>query len=186
MPASEQAHTVTAVITPVEVRPCTSADLDALLAYDHGCERAIEELRFRQQHDGETTFLTAWHGKIPVAHCDIRWGSLRDPAVQAALPACPEIASLLVFPDEYQHHGIGTAVIGAASRLVVECGFDDVGIAVGNDNPAAARLYRRLGFQSAGIEYDDSWTYRDGNGVERTMIDRVSFLVHRPYRTLGV
>jgi ribosomal protein S18 acetylase RimI-like enzyme len=61
--------------------------------------------------------------------------------------------------------GVGSAVLQHLERVAAERGCLSVRLAVGKDNPAALRLYRRLGYEVTGEEVQ-RWTYEDG---ERTV-----------------
>lgn len=57
--------------------------------------------------------------------------------------------SVAVDPS-YRGYGIGSALFDAMDRRAAELGFDVVGLLVDLDNPAAERLYERLGFRTVG------------------------------------
>ena len=57
--------------------------------------------------------------------------------------------SVAVDPS-YRGSGIGSALFDAMDRRAAELGFDVAGLLVDLDNPAAERLYERLGFRTVG------------------------------------
>src|ERR1022692_3556307 len=95
-----------------------------------------------------------------------------------ALPIyCPEINGLAVWPTGLRSHGIGTAIIGAAEALARERGRSQIGLGVDDDNPRAAALYLRLGYQETGRRYLDRYYYLDDNGHRHDVADPARFLV---------
>ena len=52
---------------------------------------------------------------------------------------------------EFRGHGVGTALLQAMTAKAHADGHEHVALIVDQDNPAAERLYARLGFQRAGI-----------------------------------
>ncbi|WP_063827492.1 GNAT family N-acetyltransferase [Streptomyces qaidamensis] len=104
----------------------------------------------------------------------MRWGGC-DAAVRAALPGCPEINALSVWPPA-RSHGIGTALIEAAEERAREPGRTAIGLGVAEDNPRAAALYARLGHQPP-VPYVGRWSYQDHAGVTRECAERLTFLV---------
>ena len=50
------------------------------------------------------------------------------------------------------------------------------GLGVTQDNPNAARLYRRLGYLAT-VRYVDSWSYVDDAGTKHDVDDPATFMV---------
>lgn len=131
------------------IRDCAPGDLPAL-EHDlpsHGAELHARFLH--RQRAGEATYLVAWSGPRPVGSGVIGWLGFPSAESRARLPGIPVIRNLAV-PPPWRNRGVATALIRAAERRILERGQAQVGIAVGLDNPDAARLYRRLG-------YVDTW-----------------------------
>jgi len=82
--------------------------------------------------------------------------SPKEDSVRAEHPDVPELNGLDV-PERWRGHGIGTALIETAARLAAERGRPALGLGVARDNPAAQRLYARLGFEGD-LDYTDRYT----------------------------
>ena len=65
--------------------------------------------------------------------------------------------------DALQRHGIGTALVREAERMLVQRGHGTVSIAAAKDNPDARRLYERLGYKVVSDD-DGRWSYVDQYG----------------------
>lgn len=61
------------------------------------------------------------------------------------------IDSIAVFP-EYRGKGIASKLVGAMERRAADAGIPVTGLLVDTDNPAAERLYTRLGFERKGVK----------------------------------
>lgn len=61
------------------------------------------------------------------------------------------IDSVAVFP-EYRGKGIASMLIGAMEGWAADMGIRTIGLLVDADNPAAERLYSRLGFERKGVK----------------------------------
>lgn len=61
------------------------------------------------------------------------------------------IDTLSVNPD-YQGKGIGKALLNAAKSWATALGHKKIGLLVDIENPAAMRLYERVGFVAAGVK----------------------------------
>ena len=108
----------------------------------------------RLARTGGAVLLVAEDGGRPVGSAVLH-PAARDPAVRSALPGVPELATLTVEPAE-QRRGHGTALIRAAARAAAYDGRAALAVAVGDDNPDAARLYLRLGFRETGQRSADT------------------------------
>jgi GNAT superfamily N-acetyltransferase len=127
------------------------------------------------QADGRCTVLVAEVGGQVVGTGVLRHEP-RDAAVGERLGSMPEISNLQVAPGA-QGHGYGTALVEAACARAAAEGHLRVGIGVGDDNPAAARLYLRLGFVETGLAYTDEYTWTDAEGIDHDAADPVRYLV---------
>lgn len=67
--------------------------------------------------------------------------------------------------ERYQGKGIGSRLMRAAEKLLVERGFQLAIIAVAKNNPAAESLYRRRGYQRYAQDAG-RWEYTDHHGVK--------------------
>jgi ribosomal protein S18 acetylase RimI-like enzyme len=80
----------------------------------------------------------------------VQWGGCVGEQARAAFPGYVEINHLQVRP-EHRGRGVGTAIIRAAEVLIGSRGIVQVAVSVASDNPSAARLYLRLGYQPTGV-----------------------------------
>ncbi|MGW0756515.1 hypothetical protein ACWD1Y_08525 [Streptomyces sp. NPDC002814] len=84
----------------MEIAACRAEDVDELepfmlsnsVAGHHGA-------RFARQEAGDSTYLIPWLDGRPVGHAEVLWTGCEAPEVRAALPGCPEINGLLVWPE---------------------------------------------------------------------------------------
>ncbi|MFJ7076435.1 GNAT family N-acetyltransferase [Streptomyces sp. NPDC098781] len=161
----------------MEIAVCGPDDV-ALLDRHIGSSGALSfhARRFARQERGESTYLVAWLDERPVGHAEVRWIGCDAREVRDARPGCPEINGLGVRPQELRSRGIGTALVLAAEELVRERGITVVGLGVAKDNPRAADLYTRLGYEPL-TDYYDRWTYEDDQGRLRDCVDACTFLI---------
>lgn len=111
--------------------------------------------RLERSLAGESALLLAFAGGEVVGRGELLWSPKED-SVRAEHPDVPELNGLDV-PERWRGHGIGTALIEAAARLAAERGSPALGLGVAPDNPAAHRLYTRLGFEGD-LDYTDRYT----------------------------
>ncbi|GAA1706463.1 hypothetical protein GCM10009765_64880 [Fodinicola feengrottensis] len=160
------------------MRQCRAADVELLEKYHPGPGRTkVNEMRFGRQEQGVGTFLVAWLDDVPTGSGEIRWEGCEAPEVLRRFPDCPEINGLTIWPAEHRSQGIGSQFIRAAEALAVERGFDRIGLGVDDDNPAAAALYLRIGYQDVDCRYLDRYHYLDDDGVRHEVADPARFLV---------
>lgn len=158
-----------------DIRPAVRADVDQLIAAEtYPAAREHLRERWELQSRGEALFLLSRRGDHVVGHAMLLRRS-KYPAVEAAFrPA--EINALHAY---VQGQGIGTALIAAAEAIAQDWGREYVGLGVGLDNPAARRLYERLGYvEWTGGQLLDEWTEKDANGkIVRTHHDPCTYLL---------
>jgi ribosomal-protein-alanine N-acetyltransferase len=70
----------------------------------------------------------------------------------------------------YRNRGIGSALLRDAERRLMGAGFERAIIAVGKENAAAQRLYRRAGYEIL-TEDPGQWSYLDHRGVRRQVVE---------------
>jgi ribosomal protein S18 acetylase RimI-like enzyme len=92
-------------------------------------------------------------------------------------PSCAEISDLVVH-ESCRGRGYGTAIIQTLIQKALALGADEVEIGAALDNPRAADLYRRLGFE-------DSHTIliNLGKGAEHVLYLRVNLRQLQPTST---
>jgi GNAT superfamily N-acetyltransferase len=160
----------------MEIAVCRAADV-ALLDEFIGSPGAVSThaRRFARQETGGGTYLVAWLDGRPVGHAEVIWDGCAAPEVRAALPGCPELNGLAVWPPELRSRGIGRALIRRAEELAREHGRTVLGLGVAADNLRAADLYARLGYRPL-TDYVDRWSYEDRDGVTHECVDPCTFL----------
>lgn len=162
----------------VTIRPCQEDDLTLLRTHlPTPGQPDRHTIRFERQQRGHGTFLIAWAGDLPVAAGEILWGGCSAPEINQHYPDCPELNGLEVWPPELRSQGIGTTLIVAAEDLARQRGYHRIGLGVTDDNPRAAALYLRLGYQETGRHYLDRYQYTDSNGTRHDVADPARFLV---------
>lgn len=127
----------------ISIRPARLSDVDALHAgcwpnrsfttvYElvHRAERAAAE------HRGLALVVTGAENQV----CG--YGQIM------AWPSCAEISDMVIM-EPYRGLGYGTALIQALVDAGQKMGMDEIEIGAAVNNPRAAVLYRRLGFQDS-------------------------------------
>lgn len=134
-------------------------------------------MRFYRQQAGEALYLIAWLGLHPVGQLLLTWaGEQREPMV-SGLVRCPNLSDFIVVPA-YRSQGIGSRMLDSIEQLVMERGYQQIGLGVSVKNPRARSLYERQGYRDTGLgEYLDSWSWIDEQGQEYLVIDRCLYLV---------
>ncbi|MEV6513383.1 GNAT family N-acetyltransferase [Streptomyces sp. NPDC051642] len=160
----------------MEIAVCRAADV-ALLDQYIGSPGTVSThaRRFARQEAGGGAYLVAWLDGRAVGHAEVIWDGCAAPEVRAALPGCPELNGLAVWPPQLRSRGIGGALIRRAEGLAREHGRRVLGLGVAADNPRAADLYARLGYRPL-TDYVDRWSYEDRDGVTRECADPCTFL----------
>ncbi len=160
-------------VIAVDVRPCTRADLDTLVAREPVVAKRVYEVeRFEAQQRGECALLLGWHGDTIHGRVRLMWES-KYPEVIAALGRFPEINALDAWPTGA---GVGSQIIAACEDVSRDKGFSRIGIGVEVSNVDALRLYERVGFQHWG-EVIDEWAEYDAEGhVEKWHQDPCHYL----------
>jgi GNAT superfamily N-acetyltransferase len=132
------------------------ATLDDLPAIERGipARPGAHEARLRRSAAGESTVVVAWIFDVVVGRGELLWEP-KEADVRHLHPGVPELNGLDV-AEEWRNRGIGTAMVEHAVRLAAGRGCAEIGLGVGLENPAAYRLYRRLGFDGD-LEYADRY-----------------------------
>lgn len=148
----------------MQIRPCSADDLARLRTRWPSPGSDVHGAHFTAQQNGTATYLVAWRGSSPLGSGMVQWGGGMGADAASAHPGCIEIHHLQVRPQE-RGKGVGSALIAAAEELIRSRGHTTVGIGVAADNPDAARLYRRLGYEPTGIRDSTSYTWIDAGGA---------------------
>jgi len=107
-------------------------------------DRHLPLSRLDQQRDEGSTYLIAWEDDRPVGHAHLAWSGTHL--------GLPEIQDVFVLPER-RRRGIASRLTEAAEEEVRKRGWDRISLSVSRDqNAAANRLYRQLGYVEAGVE----------------------------------
>jgi GNAT superfamily N-acetyltransferase len=99
--------------------------------------------RLPQHVEEHTTYLVAWEDSVPAGHAHIAWSGTHL--------GLPEIQDVFVLP-EMRRRGIASQLTHAAEAEARAQSWDRISLSVSQDgNPAAGRLYAKLGYVDAGI-----------------------------------
>ncbi|MCW1804293.1 GNAT family N-acetyltransferase [Brachybacterium squillarum] len=146
---------------PVQIRRCAPADV-ALLEAREPAGRGFARHAAARQERGESFFVIAWSGEIPVGSCELDEGEV------------PVLTNLGV-DAAARGRGVGSRLMEAAEDLARHRGR--IACAVGLDNPGARRLYERRGYRGTGQLETCSYEYVDDEGVRRTATETSEMLV---------
>ena len=122
------------MITVTELKPDQVEEVDGRLPLS----------RLNQEAQDDSTYLIAWEDDLPVGHAHIAWSGTHL--------GLPEIQDVFVLP-ELRRRGIASQLTHAAEDEARRRGWDRISLSVSrSDNPAAARLYAKLGYADAGVD----------------------------------
>ena len=107
----------------------------------------------------------------------VRWAGAMDAFIAERISECAHVEDLFVMP-EHRSRGIGTQILSCAERLSVDRGLEQIGLAVGIDNPRARALYERLGYVDTGFGvFRIGGMYTDIHGKQREWREVCEYLV---------
>ena len=93
---------------------------------------------------GESTYLVAWEGEVPIGHAHVAW--------QGTHLGVPEIQDVFVV-SERRRQGIAAQLTDAAEQEARARGWESISLSVSQDgNVAATSLYAKLGYADAGVD----------------------------------
>lgn len=142
------------------VRRCEAADV-AVIAGREPEGRDYARTTFERQQAGRCLYLVAWLDGEPVGSGELEWSPV------------PELKNLHVQPA-HRGTGIGSAIAHAAEEAARDHGR--IALAVGLDNPAARRLYERLGYRGTGRTETYTYSFVDDAGRRRTATETAEYL----------
>src|SRR5262249_52694321 len=140
----------------IAIRPCHEADLPKLEWFGlHHHSRELIGAAWERTGGGGVVMLGADPGGFPA----------RQVSVDVETKAAGSVGILWALRVSrcVQNLGIGTRLVRAAEGLVRQRGFAAAELGVDKTNPAARRLYERLGYAVVGEE-QDSWEYLTPGG----------------------
>jgi len=152
------------------IRPIAAPDVEAV-AERMSRHRDLVQARLELQERGGGHYLIAWKVADPVGQLVLRWE--REVPAPDGLAGIPYIEDVYV-PHDHRGEGIGSRLIDAAERCVAAAGHAQVTLAVNTDNAGAQRLYRRHGYQDAGLgAHLQPWFHYDRRGQLHEHQERV-------------
>ncbi|MFB9687631.1 GNAT family N-acetyltransferase [Amycolatopsis plumensis] len=134
-------------MTEPYVRPARFADLLPFAAAIDDGNFIVD--RLRRQHNGLGVLFFAWLGTRPAGDVYLWLEQAEERPIRRHLPGVALLTHLQVHP-ELRNLGVGAALVEAVEQYLAERGRDRVALGVRTDNPAAARLYTRLGYRDWG------------------------------------
>jgi len=141
----------------VQVRRCSDADLAVLLM------RWPIAGGVHESHIAEGDYLVAWDRDEPLGSGVLRWAGMVGDNARAAAGGAPALIHLHV-RDTHRGRGVGTVLVQAAEQAVGRRGGTALAHGVGVDNPDAARLHDRLGYQRTGVLDTVEYIWIDADG----------------------
>lgn len=151
---------------PIEVRPCTAADLPALKARESNPKAHFSQSQFDLMSAGDYYYyVIALRGTEPLGTgvLDCRPSRL-----------CPELKNLWVYPA-MRRQGAARAITTFLESLAAAGGFVEVFLRVDPDNEAAIPMYIGLEYTPTGdhIETNYDQVGPDGQLVAQSQVDAV-------------
>ncbi|WP_103348737.1 GNAT family N-acetyltransferase [Amycolatopsis sp. CA-128772] len=134
-------------MTEPHVRPARLADLLPFTAAIGDGDFLVD--RLMRQRNGLGVLFFAWLGTRPAGDVYLWLEEAEERPIRRHLPGVALLTHLQVRPD-LRNLGVGAALVAAVEQYLAECGRERVALGVRTDNPAAARLYRRLGYRDWG------------------------------------
>lgn len=130
------------------IREIQDGDLELILTAFHWQKREQWQRYFEEHRRGDRVTLIAVQGERVLGYTNLVWASDYEPF---RVEDIPEINNMHIL-DEYQHQGIGTALVHTAEKIAARAGKTHIGIGVAQspDYAAAQRLYPWLGFEADG------------------------------------
>lgn len=159
----------------VVVRAATAADLPALEA-GWPVPGDVHAHHLRSQESGDSTFLVAWDGSMPLGSGIVQWSGPVGGRAREAFPDAVEINHLQV-REQSRGQGVGSAIIAAAQELCAARGRGLVAVGVATDNEGAARLYERLGYRRTGVIDVSEYDWVDDAGAVHHAVEQDELLI---------
>lgn len=145
------------------IRPVTEADLPAL-EWD-GEFRKYQRMYARLFKDSRSGKVLMWMIASPegemIGQAFVMLVSGEREAADGFMRAY--VFAFRVKPD-WQNRGVGTKLMAFIEADLLQRGFRFLTLNVAKDNPAARRLYERLGYEVVGSK-PGVWSFRDDQGV---------------------
>ena len=134
--------------------------------------------RLHAQNTNSAEYLIAWH-VVPMGHVLIMWEGSEDGPLAHRKDREPLIEDLYVHPAA-QRKGIGKMLIDEAETIILQKGYDSVGVNVMVNNPAVKTMYKERGFQDTDLGvFETRQIFRDDKGCEKLWSAKVCYLVKK-------
>ena len=146
----------------IVLRTARESDLAALEWWGwHEYHREIIRSVFKESLHGKSFMIVADSGGFPIgqAWLDLKRG--RDSSIGL-------LWAVRVIPG-FRSAGIGTRLIAAAEKALLELGYEICEIGVDDDNEDAKRLYERMGYVVVGKRRDER-EFLDPSGREQCLV----------------
>ena len=146
---------------PVTLRLATAGDLPKLEWYGQFTHfRNLFRRTFREQQQGHRLMLIADCNDFPIGQVFVQLneGEFRFDHQKRAY-----LYSLRVM-EMFRGKGLGTWLMREAEAMVASAGYHWITIAAAKDNPAARKLYERMGYRVFAEDSGD-WSFLDHRGI---------------------
>ena len=161
------------------IYPATAEDVAFMTAHFPDSSAAVKHAeRFQRQQAGKVIYFVARLAGQPIGHGLLKWGGATEEHVVSRLVApCPDLEDLFVL-SSLRSQGIGTSILQMAEASAQARGYAQLGLSVAVDNPAALRLYERLGYGDAGFgEYVEHGEFMDAQGQKQSWTESCLYLI---------
>lgn len=143
---------------PITLRAATQHDLPKLEWYGQYAHfRHLFRRAFREQQLGRRSILVADCNQFPIGCLFVQFARADDGPIKRAY-----LYSFRVM-EMFRGQGIGTRLLSYAETIIGQRSHTWALISVAKDNPAARRLYERLGYRVY-AEDEGRWHYVDHRG----------------------
>ena len=160
---SEKSYEISSI--SYQIRRIKESDLDSLLLVKR--DTSVHTDRFRQQKDGKAVYLGAFINNYAIGYVLLSLDNKEDAMPYTNNQKCADMIDLLII-EPLRNYGIGSQLALACEEFCKEKGIPYLGLDVNpTDNPAAKRLYERLGYHTVGeVHLDGVYEYTDEQGSQ--------------------
>lgn len=146
-----------------QIRIVKEQDLDSLLLVKN--DVSVHTDRLQQQNDGKAVYFGAFINNFAVGYVLLSLENKEDVMPYTNHEKCADMIDLLII-EPLRNYGIGSRLALACEEYCKENEIPYLGLDVNpTDNPAAQRLYERLGYHAIGtLHLDGIYDYTDSQG----------------------
>ncbi len=146
-----------------QIRTIKESDLDSLLLVKS--DVSVHTDRFQQQKEGKAVYLGAFINNCAIGYVLLSLDNKEDVMLYTNHEKCADMIDLLII-EPLRNYGIGSRLALACEEFCKKNEIPYLGLDVNpTDNPAAKRLYERLGYNAVGkIHLDGVYEYTDEQG----------------------